>query len=185
MAASAYVGFDGGDLEGLGEYGAGEEDKDDWSLQESHLTLLVLLGSRSVVSSGGEFFHEFDVAFQKIVGREVLAILPDDLLELQIYGLAREFSHLVKLEADRWAVRIADGFGVDLGANGRFNLQFFVEFASQSGEGILARLDFAAGELPFEGMSCATLALTDQDPAIPFDHRGDDVHLAIIEARNG
>jgi hypothetical protein len=31
----------------------------------------------------------------------------------------------------------------------------------------------------------AAAALADQDAALPFDDRGDDIHLAIIEARNG
>jgi hypothetical protein len=33
-------------------------------------------------------------------------------------------------------------------------------------------------------MASAAFTLADQDAAIPFDYRGDDIHSAIIEARN-
>ena len=133
----------------------------------------------------GESFYECDVAFQKIVGGQVSPILPDDLFELEIYGVSREIRHLVEFEENFGAVGIMDGLRVDDGADLRINLQFFAEFAGQCGWGIFAGFDFASGEFPFEGMAATGFSLADQDAPISFDHRGYDLHLAIIEARNG
>lgn len=133
----------------------------------------------------GERFYEGDVAFQKIVGGQVLPILPNDLFELEIDGVPREFRHTVKFEENCGAVGIMDGLRVDDGADLGVNLQFFAEFAGQCGWGIFAGFDFASGEFPFEGVATARFSLADQDAPISFDHRGYDLHLAIIEARNG
>ena len=67
---------------------------------------------------------------------------------------------------------VADDFAVDLGFDG----EFFPKLTDEGGAGLLAMFDLAAGELPFEFMPRATLALADEDPALLFDDGGNDDH---------
>lgn len=59
--------------------------------------------------------------------------------------------------------------------------EFLTNFPHDGGIGVFARLDFAAGEFPFEREEFVGRTLRDEDAAIAFDDGADDWHRGIHE----
>src|SRR5579871_3216026 len=66
----------------------------------------------------------------------------------------------------------------DFLANSRVDGKLFAKLARECLFESLARFDFTAGEFPLEFMAAAALALADENQAVSFNHRGDDIHFS-------
>ena len=71
---------------------------------------------------------------------------------------------------------------MNLLADGRVDAELLAQFAFQGEFGRFTGFDLSARKLPFERVP-ALFALADEHQAVPFDHRGNHIHSAIIEAR--
>lgn len=65
-------------------------------------------------------------------------------------------------------------FGQHLARGGDVQGQLFLQLAPRGGQVVFSRLEFAAGKLPQAGVALSGGALSQQEPPVPFNHRGDD-----------
>ena len=118
--------------------------------------------------------HEIQIAVEKVVAGQTRMARPLELLKYNIRRDTAEFSHSKKNQQNRVPARIGmlvpDHLFADLSAD----IEFLAQFARKRGTRLLAVFDFASGKLPLQGVTRASLALADKNPALLLDDGGDD-----------
>ena len=106
--------------------------------------------------------YEIHVAFQKIVVAQPRPRRPNDVPKDPVDGLAAIGPHVDEADGNAPTVRIRMRRAGQDGARCRFDAEFFAEFAPQAGGLVFAVFDFAAGELPLQGVKPVAAALADE-----------------------
>src|ERR1700691_4017554 len=96
--------------------------------------------------------------------------VPIDLLESMGDRLAFVTGDRVEQEVDLGAAGIIENVAGDLGTGDGLNSKLFTEFTDEGLLRGLSRLDFAAGELPLEGVAIRFTTLADEHLAAPDDY---------------
>src|ERR1017187_1448770 len=114
---------------------------------------------------------EFPVAFHEIQFGELELGLPAPIVKDQVLRLAGEVADAEKDQLNRVFPGISEAIAGHHFAGRARDAQLLLQLASQRLFGALARLHFAAGELPFQGVRLERSALAHQDFAVVLENR--------------
>ena len=109
---------------------------------------------------GGESAYDLPVRIQELKPRQVFALDPADVAEDAILQLPFESLDFEELQLNGISVCVGMVNRGDLRPNLRLDAEFFVQLTAQRLLRCLARLDLAAGELPFQRQRLKLSSLT-------------------------
>lgn len=112
------------------------------------------------------------VAVKKIIIREPVRFLPENLFELIIDRDAGELRDAVEDQFHRRALVVLELVALEQTTNNRLDAQFLAKLAGQRLLRFFTGFDFAAGKLPFETMPIVAFALANQDFSTMCEHAG-------------
>lgn len=128
--------------------------------------------------------YEIQVAIQKVVFRQALAIFPSDLFERTGKQLSFVACNSEKDEQNGRPVRVAMFIPRDFRSDVCMNAEFLAQFPDQRRQRTLASLDFAPRELPLERVTIVGFPLADQQLSIfAFNHGSHNDDRTILHAQ--
>jgi hypothetical protein len=110
--------------------------------------------------------HQLEVGFEKIEGRELVAVGPLYVAKYTILDFAPEVANYVEAKLDRAAVLVLMLNARDLFPNFRVDAQFLIQFTPQGIPRLFTRFNLASGKLPLQGHGLVPRTLANQDSAL-------------------